>query len=140
MATLIVQNCAPIFFDQKYPLPIQMEFLWEINDNNYWLIYLHQIIFSNLSGYWASGFDGLVGGFIIRIYQQLDLLGMRIKEIPESIEKEMQENPKDSKLKIEIKILSKIIQQHQKIYELIYFHNYLYENIFFVFLNKHFFL
>ena len=52
-----------------------------------------------------------------RAYQQLDLLSIRIHEIPETIENYMKENPKESRLNAEMEILSKIIEQHQLIYE-----------------------
>ena len=59
----------------------------------------------------------MILGFIIRSHQQLDLLAIRISNISEMIDEALIENPDESRLNIEKNILSKIIQQHQKIFE-----------------------
>lgn len=75
-----------------------------------------QVIFVYF-GLWLAGFDSLFIGFILRAYQQLNLLAMRISKIPEMVNKNLIKFPDKSKLNIEKEIFKNIVKQHQLIFE-----------------------
>lgn len=102
--------------DSKRKLPIPVDFYFDLYRNSYWIPYVHQCIFEYLS-ILIDAFDSMILGFIIRAHQQLDFLAIRISKIPEMIDDVLFENPDERRLNIKKKILSKIIKQHQKIFE-----------------------
>ena len=103
--------------ENEYRLPVPMEFYFEFYNNNFWISFIHQSIFLITESLWISGFDILCISFIISLHQHITLFSMRINNIPDMINDALNENPGKSRLSIEKKILSKIIQHHQKIYE-----------------------
>ena len=118
--TVVTVNLSPIITksnDEQLMLPVNSNFFFEINKYNYWFIYLYQAICLIMNVLWSVGHDTVIVGFIVRTYQQLDLLSIRIKNIPEMVERHLKENPTESKLKAEKIFFSEIIQQHQLIFE-----------------------
>ena len=103
--------------DDKYPLPQYAHVFYEINDNNYWLFFMHQFIAIAYDGFWSISIDVLIVGFIICAYEQLKLLEGRIEKLPDMIKKYLIDNPNEKRLNVEIRFLSKIIDQHQMIFE-----------------------
>ena len=96
---------------------MQMYLFSEINDINYWIFYFYTAMELQVNSFWATGFGLLFFGFIMQIYQQLEFLASRIKELPDSVNSYLKENPKESKLNVERKCFAKLIEHHQKIFE-----------------------
>ena len=103
--------------NQKYLLPLDADYFFEINKFMYIILYLHQASFMYLIGAWTVGNDGLFFAFLVRLHLQLKLLQYRIERIPENVNIYLNENKGESKLNAERKIFAKVIQQHQMIFE-----------------------
>ena len=107
----------PIITADEFDLPVNIYPFCEINKNNYWFFYIFEIIGIQGNAFWVTGFCVLLVTFLLEICHQLEMLSDKIKELPNAVKSHLQKNSKESKLDVEKKYFSQIIQQHQKIFE-----------------------
>lgn len=64
LAPLIIR----IYTDEKYKLPVQSTFFWDLNDKTYWFFYLYEtvVLFINIA--WIIAYDNINTSIIIRVH------------------------------------------------------------------------